>query len=698
MLISNYIQRQIGEYEALSHRASAVLDLIAEHPDADLHLMQEAGRILIGHHTARIRRVQNQIAYQLRNRPDALDSIDRYNETNIYRLLALPEDPAPTGGFIARALQRKHTPQEAEHVAFILLSIANRRAMTQIHAEIISRDHEDHLARAYQDVLFTLARDTEHAQIQRELTPMEPERLTSLGIAHLADTAEQDTQRSRAIANAKPTRDGVAIGDLTERAPQSATPAMPHCTQVEFPMRELTDPELAAIADGARSLTTYLRTIGMKALSSNDHLTARAAHRVAEQFTATFILNYEHRVLNEALDDPDERVLTPKRFQRAIQPALDLDQATQAMRERPLTQRDQIHAYETAVRAAALTGHAVALRWHLQRIYNPGPRRIHQPQENATASWIHEHTLRRMLEDQPSPPASLRAAWKRARRALHEFEGTNEFRGRNDDVIVETMRPVFHHQSVTSPLDHPHPNYWPFETQVALEREPHQLPQEWTASYQYQDAHYAKRIGEPYHHPIDSKTARQHAIDILAELQNGIHGCEPTYASHLEQIAIIAHEMAAAGLQSVSENDLCNAIQTAFRYIPRTTAIHQIIDDLAGQRPTAASHLKALYHPGSQLLTKEQATAIVNAAHASGMHQIALHEMCQRLQISPELQTQLGIPPTFRVNREHAELVVKLIQDLSPTAYQATHTAAREMGWTLTELNQGLHSADTDDD
>ena len=179
--------------------------------------------------------------------------------------------------------------------------------------------------------------------------------------------------------------------------------------------------------------------------------------------------------------------------------------------------------------------------------------------------------------------------------------------------------------------------------------------------------------------------------------KNGIPNCEPTYVHHLEHMAILAHEMAATGLQSVPENALTNAVETAFQHIPRSTAIHRIIDDLAGQRPTAAAHLKAVHHPGSQMLTDEQTAAIVGAARAAGVHEISLNEMCHRLQTTPALQHELGIPQTFHVNREHAEHVVKLILDLSFTTYEAASTAAQEMGWTLAELIRDLYGTDEDE-
>ena len=688
MLIDNYIQRQIGEYEALNHRASAALDLLKEQKDANQHLVEDAGRVIANHHAARIRRIQTQIAYHLRSRPDLLGNIDQYNKHNVDQLFKIQAATRPDPDIITRALEQTHTNEEADHVALLVMSVANLQAMTQINAEILSRDNEDNLTRAYQDVLFTLLQDTEHSQIQRELNPMDAGRMQTLGVEEIAKMAEQATERAREMANTQQTREFVATADLLEHTKQYANSTMPATTQIRFPLRELTDSEVAATADGARVFTGELRKLGLKWLSDADHIAANAAHLVAEQFTEHFEFDFEHRMLPQEFDDPDDRVLTPKRYVSAIKPAIDLGQATAEIRQLPLGQEHNCYTHDMTVKAAALSGHAAALQWHVQRIRDQKPRQVHQPYDHATASWVHENTIRRILEDQPTPPTNLRKHWARAGRALHEFDNLE------DDLCIETMRPEFHSPTVTSALDHPEPSHVPMEPQPLLEREKHQMPQEWTISYQYQDAYYAKRIGEPYHHQIDAHTARQHALNILNKIQNGNPDCEPEYVHHLERMTILAHQMAASGLQSMSENDLTNAIETAFRYIPRSTAIHRIIDDLAGHRPTAAAHLKAISHPGSHLLTEEQTNAILGAARAAGVHEIVLNEVCHRLQITPELQHQLSIPQTFHVNREHAEHVVKLILDLSPTAYSAASTAAEEMGWTIPELTRDLYGPD----
>ena len=692
MLIDNYIQRQIGEYEALNHRASAALDLMEQQKEANQRLMKDVGRVLANHHAARIRRIQNQIAYQLRSRPDLLDNIDQYNENNVNRLFRLQAATHSSEDIITQVLEQTHTNAEGDHVALLIMSVANLRAMTQINAEILSRENQDNLTRAYQDVLFTLLQDAEHAQIERDLNPMDAGRMRTLGIEELAKMADQATERAREMASAQQTRETIAIGDILERAKKHANSSMPPTTQTRFPMRELTDQEVAATADGARVLTAELRKLGLKWLSNADHMAANAAHVVAEQFAEDFKFTFNHRMLPEEFDGPDERVLTPRRYEHAIKPAADLDQATEKIRQLPLGQDQDQHMHNMTVRAAALSGHAAALQWHVQHIRNEKPRQVHNPQDHATASWVHENTIRRILKERPTPPTSLRRHWARASRALDEFDNFD------DDLCIEAMRPEIHNLTVTSALDHPEPSYTPTEPMPLLEREKHQMPQEWTVSYQYQDAHYAKRIGEPYHHNIDAHAAKQHALDILDEIQDGIPNSKPQYVNHLERMAILAHEMAAAGLQSVSENALTNAIETAFQRIPRSTAVHRIIDDLADQRPTAATHLKAVHHSGSHLLTDEQTAHIVGTARAAGVHEIALNEICHRLQIKPELQHKLGIPQTFHVNREHAQQVVKLILDLSPTTYQAASTAAQEMGWTLPELTRDLYGPDDENE
>ena len=652
---------------------------VEQHPDADQRLMKEAGRLLTNHHATRIRRIQTQISYYLRSRPDLLANIDQYNENNVDRLFKLQATQQPAGNIITRALENRHTKAEGDHVALLIMSVANLRAMTQINAEILSRDNRDSVTRAYQDVLFTLLQDAEHSQLQRDLNPIDIAKMRTLGVEHLAQLANQATERAREMASTQPLREVTATAELLEKAKQYANPAMPANTQTRFPIRELTDPEAAAIADGARVLTSEIRKLGLKWLSDGDHIAANAAHVVAEHFAKDFQFTFEHRLLPEEFDTPEERVLTPRRYTRAIKQANDLDQATEAIRQQPLARAHERYVHGNLVRAAALSGHAAALQWHIQRIRNAKPRQIHHPHDHATASWVHEDTIRRILEERPTPPRNL---WRHWERALDNFDNLNNF---DEYICIEVMRPKIHSPTVTSAFDHPAPVYAPMEPTPFLEREQHQMPQEWTVSYQYQDAHYAKRMGEPYHHTIDAHAAKQHALDTLDEIQDGIPNCSPQYVHHLENMAILSHEMAAAGLQSVSEHALTNAIETAFRHIPRSTAIHRIINDLADQRPTAAAHIKAVYHSGSTLLSNEQTAIIVGAARAAGIHVTALTEMCHRLQIKPELQQELGIPQTSPVNREQAEHVVTLIQDLSHTTHQAASTAAQEMGWTLTE-------------
>ena len=346
MLINNYIQRQIGEYEALNHRVSAALDLLEQHQGADHRLMEDAGRVLTNHHAARIKRIQNQIAYHLRSRPDLLGNIDQYNENNVGRLFQIQATKLTAAGdIITRALEQRHTNAERDHVALLIMSVANLQAMTQINAEILSRDNEDNLTRAYQDVMFTLLQDTEHAQIQRDLTPMDAGRMGALGVEELAKMADQATERAREMASAQQTRETVAIADLLERAKQYANPSIPAHAQTRFPLRDLTDPEVAATADGARVLTTELRKLGMKSLSDTDHMAANAAHLVAEQFAEDFQFTFKHRLLPQEFDDPEERVLTPRRYTRAIKPAADLDQATEEIRQLPLGQgQGPVHA------------------------------------------------------------------------------------------------------------------------------------------------------------------------------------------------------------------------------------------------------------------------------------------------------------------------------------------------------------------
>ena len=412
MLIDNYIQRQIGEYEALNHRASAALDLLEQHQGADHRLMEDAGRVLTNHHAARIKRMQNQIAYHLRSRPDLLDNIDQYNENNVGRLFQIQATRLPaTGDLITRALEQRHTPAECDHVALLIMSVANLQAMTQINAEILSRDNEDNLTRAYQDVLFTLLQDTEHSQIQRDFEPMGAGRMSTLGVEELAKMADHATEQAREMASAQQTRETVAIADLLERAKQYANPSIPTHAQTRFPLRDLTDPEVAATADGARVLTTELRKLGMKSLSDTDHMAANAAHLVAEQFAEDFQLTFKHRMLPQEFDDPEERVLTPRRYTRAIKPAADLDQATEEIRQLPLGQGHDQYTHDMMVPGSRPIGPhrgpAVARPSHTQRKAAAGTP-TPQPRDRVMGSREHDTPdSRRTAHSAKQPPAAL---------------------------------------------------------------------------------------------------------------------------------------------------------------------------------------------------------------------------------------------------------------------------------------------------
>ena len=683
MHIHIYLQRQIGEYEALTHRTAAVLDLVESKHGTQETLVKDATNILIPHHLHRIARLQGQLAHQLRSRQDLIEHINLYNEKNISRILNRQEQtPTSIADILTSARGNLHTPREAEFTALLITSIANLEAINQINAEIISRDQDDPTTQAYRDVMDTLLEDTRHCQDQRYHYNISPERIELLSLQGLIDKADQAARRSEDLYEVQRTLLRQSLQPfLEQQGPKTANNAMPTRACVRMPMRETSDAEAATLCAGAAVFTNTVRKLATQWLRTGNDLGANAAHLVTEQFAQELEYLLTDRLLPQELDDPSERVPTPELYQSAIKPAAQLDQDTLEIRQRPLGLGVHHNLHDQMVTAAALAGHAAALEWHVRRVQEPRPRQRYQASDHATVSWVHEDTLRRIISDQIHVPPSIRQQWSRGQKALARFDQCND-----DMLTIEHHRPAFHCPTVTSILDYPEPIYDPTQDTPMLDFERHQLPHEWTMSYRYQDAHYAKKVGDPYHHDIDRNTARRHAITLLERARDHTLEADPDQEHHLEHIAIIAHELAQAGLHHTPQGTMQETLQLVFRHMPRSTAVHRIIDDLAHHLPAAASYIKSLHHSGSHFLTDQQTKAVVDAARSTGAPEMAINELCHRLQIRPDLQEDMAVAQSFPVPKADAQLVVEAIYNLSISSYHAASTAAQEMGWAVTDL------------
>ena len=151
-------------------------------------------------------------------------------------------------------------------------------------------------------------------------------------------------------------------------------------------------------------------------------------------------------------------------------------------------------------------------------------------------------------------------------------------------------------------------------------------------------------------------------------------------------MAVIAYELAAAGLQNSAGRPFSEAINEAFNNIPSSVGLHRVIDSLAMGRPAAAAYLKAAWHSGAYMFDDESAAEVIEALRSAGFNDVVLRETCRRLEISDEVQIRMGLPLTFQPPIEDAARVVGLISGLSDNADEAAAIAAEEMGWTLPEL------------
>ncbi|MDE0360658.1 MAG: hypothetical protein OXI74_05770 [Rhodospirillaceae bacterium] len=561
----------------------AIFDITQDNAEADERLMADVLRDAAYHHNQRIGRLQAQIAFRLYKRQDLLykrqdllESINDYNINNLDILLeASQQDTNLTpGDIIHRALTNRHRPKEAEYASHLLLSIANLQAIQQLQAEAVTRSSEDPVWWAYQHAIIALGQDTQYAAGRREYQHPEPDRIAALGLEQLAARAEQADLQVDQIIQAH--RDWLsALADQrNQQTSQRANTAMPDECDTQFALRPPTDAELAAICDGARLFTSTVARIGKRALQSGDNVAANAARLVMQQFCEQLELHLADRVEYDEFDSPDERTPTETRFERTLQPARELLAATDHVQHLPVGHGQEAPHHLYFVVTAALMGHASTLRWHVKRIQDSKPNQRHDVAEHATASWIHENVITRILENGgPSLQRRIPRPWNQAKKALEQMDDMPE-----EIIFLHAHRPSLSSPSFRTNLDLQETFFTPPEASPEIHEERHQMPHDWPMSYNYQDAHYSKRIGEPYFHEIDSQAAKGHAIKILEQGLNGRILGDEQARQHLEDIAVVSYALARAALQYTSG-------PKAFAAIPRSTAIHRIIDPLALDQP-----------------------------------------------------------------------------------------------------------------
>ena len=674
MLTDLYIHRLIGEYEALNFRASAVLEIAEDTPDAHPNLIQQAARMVSLHHLQRITRLNQQLGFNLRNRPDILSDIVHDNQSNIERTARFldQDQPDPT-----------HTDDEITLVAILLLILANLRAMRHINAEIISRTDDDPVKHAYLTVLHDLLTDDQCAQTQFQINRVDPERLTELRISQLLQQAQQASQQAASIIETQRNRQQLDIDDLIAESLATTCPTVPWFARTRFPIRTLDDNELAAAADGLRVFNKKLSDAGLKALADGDQFTAHAAHVIAQQAKEAFQSRFADRVTPCPDDGPHGPDLSQRRYQRMLQPTDQLEQATAHIRHTAVANSQSRATYDLTIATLAIMAHTAALRWHFPKFAHPKPNQTHQPTEHASVSWIHENVIGQTIASSPQPSSDkMLRHWTRAYRTLDEIS-------QSPDVVaaVEEIRPRISNPNVASPLNHSLDVAFPSEFGVTVTHAPDQMTHDWIITYQYQGAVYDKRIGDPYDHPIEPFHAQRHALDLLEQSHRNVQQVSDDCNNHLQNLAVITYELAAANLHWIPPDALRNVINAAFLKIQRTSAIHHIIEDLAGDRPAAAAHLKATYHPGSEILDDDQAAAIIKAARDAGVEEPDITEICHRLNIRPQFMADLNVPSHTAVARPEARQIVIDILHLAPKNNRAAHTAAREMGWTLHDLD-----------
>ena len=704
MTNTSYLHRLIGEYEAITQRTSAILDLAQQYQYLNPDLIEEATIVITSQQSQRLARLQTQVANRLATRQQLLEAINQHTEANLNRILDLVEANPPRETITAsldRLLTNSYSNADVEHTTLMMFIVANLEAMKHTQAEIMSRGPDDPVARAYQDVMYNLLGDAENAHLAlTEFQVADEERLQRLGTAGLRAQADEARDQAYQIAAVEPYHYHNPERILTDATRRSLEipiyPAMRPEAETRFPRRVQSDQVAAATCAGAHIFTETLRKTGQRWLRRHDTHAAGAARVVAQQFLTAFQEHYEHRLLPREYDVAHDRVPTPELYERAVAPAHTLIEATEGRHVAPPdTPGGERYYYQSAVLAAALAAHAAALDWHIARVIQPKPRQRYKPEHHAIASWVHEDAIRRILHHRPTDVPPFEQQWQQGRQALLNFD---QFEEPADIICIQQLRPEIASPSVGSPLDRPQPEYMLLEPGTHLARDPHQLPQDAVISYQYEDAYYHKRIGEPYSHEIDPQAAKQHSIDILQEVQNGLTHCGPQYTQHLEQIALTSHELAAAGLQSIYGSTLEAVIQTIFENIARSTAVHRIIDELTGYRPAAAAFLKGSHHSGSHFLDDQHATALVAAARAAGITEPAVTEMCHRLDFTARQQQELNVLQRFTTTRDRAhEVTQAILQTGAQHAQDAASVAAAEMGWTLEELQdaQGSGADDT---
>ena len=309
MAISFYTHRQIAEYEALAHRIANVAEFLQSEHGAEPSLIEHAADVLAYRHYLRVGRLQSQLSYDLRHHQGILKQINQYNNANLQRLFNIRPHHSDLDELSLSFTSQHFSEDEINHASLIILSIVNLKAMSQLNAEIISRDPEDPVSRGYQHAICSLLHDTEHSHLERKYTPVKPKRVRTLGLEPLEVLADQATQQARDLANPHKPCDIAHDSTLTTTENQHANSTRHRDAYTGFPIRLPTDSQLAATCDGARVFTAAVHKQGMKWLAAGDQTTAivNAARNAGVNETAINELCHRIHVkpdLQESLEVP----------------------------------------------------------------------------------------------------------------------------------------------------------------------------------------------------------------------------------------------------------------------------------------------------------------------------------------------------------------------------------------------------------
>lgn len=345
-----------------------------------------------------------------------------------------------------------------------------------------------------------------------------------------------------------------------------------------------------------------------------------------------------------------------------------------------------------AAHAAALSGNAAALEWHLDRMEAlEGEPTCAQMDGHVIALWHNRINLIGM-EDWTAPPGAvteLEGAAGSMLREAREAAETATQRAGSDRLadLARRHRPMRASIMASQPEARPAgealvaavPEH-PYLDSVAVYQWVDGAEAEALMAYRYQGCTHLKLVTEPYGHPVDQGTSLQHCSDLEDQVSESLTAGEPANEAMMHQ-AILNRSLALAGLATTAPGEVQKVIERtkiAFDENTRTESMTRII---AGGYFEAAQHLITVHDVQECPLNEEQARTVVQAARASGASDTRVREMAIRLGMTHEDMEAAGITRAKRIPWDDASAILEMLYWLRSDPGRSWEEAAKLMGW-----------------